>query len=117
MELENWVKAAAQLSKWYREGKNIPYYEYANFHPWLAKMLGVSHIISRKFDEEHDKLYQSICGPHGWTIIQMLIVQYRERLNVKWNLTNEQKRKEKAKFKAKIRNKKARQRHQMARDA
>lgn len=110
MELENWVKAAAQLSKWYREGKNIPYYEYANFHLWLAKMLGVSHIISRKFDEEHDKLYQSICGPHGWTIIQMLIVQYRERLH---RAETRRKREEKAK----IRNKKARQRHQMAQDA
>lgn len=94
MERKNWEKAATQLREWHREGKNIPYYKHGNFLPWLAKMYNgddYTDVTDRSFfHKKHDKLYQNIYGPYGWTIIQVLIIQYRERLNVKWKIINEQ---------------------------
>lgn len=99
--MENsWWKAADQFVHWVDEGKYIPYYERKNFYPFLAKLFDVKYgdgiserqeRVDEYVSKHHPDLYSKLAGPYGWAVLQILLIQYRERLNEKWRNINEQK--------------------------
>jgi hypothetical protein len=87
----NWQKhmhVNNKLQDWYHEGKKLPDYEQGHGTLFLANLLGCDinpfNITSllhwhKWLDENHPHILDSLLGPHGWAILNVLIARKEQR--------------------------------------
>jgi hypothetical protein len=78
-------KFLAKLRSWKNKGYHLPTYEYGNGAPFLAKLLNYNYSkfsLEIEFwnliDKEHSTLIKGLNGPHGWIILQVLIIKAKD---------------------------------------
>lgn len=76
-----------QILAWYIQERELPGYEPGNGHPFLAHLLGAEYSkilgateLVRLIDNVSPGLHGKLLGPHGWTVMQALIIRYQERI-------------------------------------
>lgn len=85
------------LQDWHREGRFMPGYIYGFGTAYIAYLLGLHPVPRGPADynahgellecvnKQHPRVVEMLEGPHGWTILQMLIARKAETLTDKEN--------------------------------
>lgn len=84
-----------QIVKWFEEGKDLPGYKLYNGQRFLSKVIldkdfvgtkyfagnasGSSVALANKFEEVWPDIHRKLLGPYGWTFMQILLINKRER--------------------------------------
>ena len=76
----------ARFREWSKQGRAMSIYEYSNGAPFLAKLLGFNYSkynfqaeFWAELQRTHPNLIANLLGPHGWVVLQILIIQAKEK--------------------------------------
>lgn len=81
-----------KLMRWSTEGRALPGYRYGDGTSFLAALLNISKEMEKARNKPHTTLgftaemvianrntLIALAGPHGWALLQMLIIKAKER--------------------------------------